>query len=48
MGELKDGFIRELDSESSGIFGKCKTIESIIRQVDPPVWNHLKRLKVET
>ena len=27
MSELKDGFIRHLDNEQTGIFGRCKTIE---------------------
>jgi TBC1 domain family member 13 len=48
MGELKDGFIRDLDQEASGVFGRCQAIEAIIRTVDKPVWNTLKRLKVET
>lgn len=48
MSELKDGFLRDLDKESSGIFGKCKTIETIIRKLDPPVFSALKQLKVET
>ena len=30
MAEIRDGFIRDLDKEASGIFGKCNTIESII------------------
>jgi hypothetical protein len=48
MSELKDGFLRDLDKEKSGIFGKCKTIETIIRKLDPPVSIALTRLKVET
>jgi hypothetical protein len=27
MSELKDGFLRELDQEESGLDGKCKAIE---------------------
>lgn len=48
MGELKDGFIRQLDNEDSGIFGRCKHINNIVKTVDLPVWNCLARLKVET
>ena len=34
MSELKDGFIRHLDNETTGIFGRCKTIEQMLRSVD--------------
>jgi len=37
MSELKDGFIRHLDNEENGIFGRCKTIDHILRVMDPSV-----------
>lgn len=38
MSELKDGFLRELDQEESGLDGKCKAIEHIVRILDPLVY----------
>jgi hypothetical protein len=37
MQELKDGFLRELDKEDSGLQGKCKAIEEIVAVCDPEV-----------
>jgi len=34
MSELKDGFLRELDREDSGIQGKCRIIEQIVEVLD--------------
>lgn len=41
MSEIKDGFLRDLDNENSGIQGKCKAIEMIVKKMDLPVYNHL-------
>lgn len=38
MSELKDGFLRELDKEDSGIQGKCRAIDKIVEVVDPQVF----------
>ena len=48
MSELKDGFLRELDQEESGLDGKCKAIELIVRVVDPPVYHKLTSERVTT
>lgn len=48
MSELKDGFLRELDQEESGLDGKCKAIEQIVRVVDPPVYHKLTSERVTT
>ena len=48
MSELKDGFLRELDQEESGLNGKCKAIEDIVRVVDPLVYTKLMSEKVTT
>jgi TBC1 domain family member 13 len=37
MAELKDGFLRELDREDSGLQGKCKAIDDIVAVCDPEV-----------
>ena len=37
MAELKDGFMRDLDKEKSGIDGKCKAFDNVVRLVDPEV-----------
>ena len=41
MAELKDGFIRDLDKENTGINGKCKNFEHVLKLVDPPVHEKL-------
>ena len=48
MSELKDGFLRELDQEESGLDGKCKAIEQIVRVVDPLVYHKLTSERVTT
>ena len=35
MSEIKDGFMRDLDKEKSGIDGKCKIFAHILKTVDP-------------
>ena len=48
MSELKDGFLRELVQEESGLDGKCKAIEQIVRVVDPLVYHKLTSERVTT
>lgn len=48
MSELKDGFLRDMDNEESGIQGKCKAIEEIIKVVEPTIYQRLKTEKIET
>jgi hypothetical protein len=48
MAELKDGFLRDLDNEESGIQGKCKAIEQIIKVVEPEIYARLMSEKIET
>lgn len=42
MTEIRDGFIREMDQEKSGISGKVLAFSSILKQVDPAVWRNLE------
>jgi len=42
MIEIRDGFLRELDRESSGITGKVYIYAKILKQVDPLVYQHLE------
>lgn len=42
MSELKDGFMRDLDKESSGIDGKCKGFAKVLQVVDPQVHRKLE------
>jgi len=35
MSEVQDGFMRELDKERSGMFGRCKAFENVLRLADP-------------
>lgn len=48
MSEIKDGFLRDLDKEESGIQGKCQAIEAILNSVDPLVYKKLKQEKIHT
>ena len=43
MIEIRDGFLRELDREKSGISGKVKTYSNILREVDEAVYNNLEK-----
>jgi hypothetical protein len=42
MIEIRDGFLRELDREKSGITGKVKTYSNILKEVDPQVYQNLE------
>ena len=42
MIEIRDGFMRELDKEKSGISGKVATFAKILKVVDPLVYNNLE------
>lgn len=35
MMEIRDGFLRELDKEKSGITGRIKSFSDILKKVDP-------------
>jgi hypothetical protein len=38
----RDGFLRELDKELSGISGKVHTYAKVLKEIDPDVWQHLE------
>ena len=42
MTEIRDGFLRELDKENTGIQGRIKQYSSILKVVDPVVYRNLK------
>jgi Rab-GTPase-TBC domain len=42
MSELRDRFIKTLDSSSSGVLAVVKTLDELICEVDKPVWKRLK------
>jgi hypothetical protein len=42
MIEIRDGFLREMDKEETGINGKIATFSAILKVVDPYVWNNLE------
>jgi hypothetical protein len=47
MGEVKDGFIKSLDASESGIKRGIKKLNSLLRIVDPELWNHLENVGVD-
>lgn len=46
MMEIRDGFIRELDEEHLGIAGKVRSFATILKQIDPHVYNNLEEQQV--
>ena len=42
MIELRDGFLREMDHEDSGISGKVGAFAQILKQLDPKVYKNLE------
>lgn len=43
MMEIRDGFLRDLDKEQSGITGRVKTYSDLLKEIDPEVYANLKR-----
>ena len=41
MAEARDGFLRAMDSENTGINGKIKSFENLLMELDPELFNHL-------
>ena len=41
MTEIRDGFLRDLDKEQSGISGKVQAFANILKEVDPLVYRNL-------
>jgi hypothetical protein len=46
MIEIRDGFLRDLDKERSGITGRIKTFSEILKVVDPHVYHNLEEQNV--
>ena len=42
MIEIRDGFIRDMDKEESGITGRVATFACILKQMDPKVYANLE------
>ena len=42
MIEIRDGFLRELDKEQSGITGKVQTYANVLKEIDPLVYRNLQ------
>jgi len=48
MAEVRDLFIRDLDSEETGIQGNIARLDKLIKEQDPEVSMHLSRLQIHT
>lgn len=46
MIEIRDGFLRELDKEDSGITGKVRSFATLLKEVDPLVYRNLQEQNV--
>ena len=42
MSEIRDGFLRTMDSENTGINGKIRIFADMMHKIDPDLYNHLK------
>ena len=47
MGDLRDGFIRTMDSEDTGINGKIRMFCTVFKQVDKPLYEHIESENVQ-
>eukprot|EP00743_Colponemidia_sp_Colp-15_P004322 GILK01004662.1.p1 GENE.GILK01004662.1~~GILK01004662.1.p1 ORF type:complete len:427 (-),score=50.89 GILK01004662.1:40-1275(-) len=46
MGEVKDSFLRSLDSTESGIRGRITQLNQFLRRKDEDLWRHLDQLQI--
>lgn len=46
MAEIRDGFLRAMDNESSGINGKIRIFAQLMLKVDPELYYHLQEQNV--
>ena len=42
MSEIRDGFLRTMDSENTGINGKIKSFETLLSIIDEELHEHLE------
>lgn len=41
MSEIRDGFLRAMDSENTGINGKIRIFSELMQKIDPELYDHL-------
>lgn len=46
MAEIRDGFLRTMDSENTGINGKIRIFSDLMQKVDPELHDHLNEQTV--
>jgi hypothetical protein len=46
MSDLRDGFIRTMDSEETGINGKIRRFCTVFKQIDRPLFEHIEAQNV--
>ena len=42
MTEIRDGFMRDMDKEESGISGQVQAFANVLKIIDPKVYNNLE------
>jgi len=47
MSDLRDGFIRTMDSEETGINGKIRRFCTVFKQIDRPLFEHIEAQNVQ-
>jgi len=46
MAEIRDGFLRTMDNEPSGINGKIRIFSQLMLKIDPYLYYHLQEQNV--
>ena len=46
MAEIRDGFLRAMDNEPTGINGKIRIFSQLMLKVDPELYYHLQEMNV--
>ena len=46
MTEVRDGFMRDMDKEQSGISGQVEAFANVLKIIDPKVYNNLEEQQV--
>merc|ERR1719272_2670398 len=47
MSDMRDAFVKSLDHEENGMFGRVHRFDSLLRHKDNEVWSHLSKEKVD-
>ncbi len=46
LAEIRDGFLRTMDNEATGINGKIEKFSKLMEKIDKPMYDHLQEQNV--